>query len=81
MLTGAEMLPLIVGQIAKSDSAEPEDAEIIEDDPADTTGSKSLDEADGAQVSGSTANADGPPADYDIDGDNDLTSSEKKDAT
>ena len=60
--SGAEMLPLIVGQI-EGPSTEPEDAEVIEDgealSPEDDNASAESDE--GTETSLETANADAPP--------------------
>ncbi len=74
MLTGAEMLPLIVGQIESAASKdEVEDAETIDIVPEDSDAGTSESETDKP-----TANADAPPADYALDeGD----AEKKKDAT
>ena len=76
MVTSAEMLPLIVGQISSSDVENLE----ADADALDTVEAIELPDTDGAT---STANADAPPADFVINDDTEDTdeSDRKKDAT
>ena len=74
MLTGAEMLPLIVGQIESAASKEEvEDAETIDVVPQEPDAG-----ADESEAKKPTANADAPPADYELEADD---AEKKKDAT
>lgn len=74
MLTGAEMLPLIVGQIeAPSTEDDAEEAETI-DGIAEVAEAELAD----AVADSATANADGPPADFVVETDE---AEQKKDAT
>ena len=74
MLTGAEMLPLIVGQIESAASKEEvEDAETI--DVVSEEPDAGVDESEAEKP---IANADAPPADYELEADD---AEKKKDAT
>ena len=80
MVTSAEMLPLIVGQIAAPEAEEIiEDAEPVEE-PVEVVDTIELPDTDSNKT---TANADAPPADFVVDdGVVDVDDEErKKDAT
>ena len=76
---GAEMLPLIVGQIegpsedpdpsGGADSVEATDVEILPDDPEGIENIFSGDDSDTADTDLKTANADGPPLDFVVEKD------------
>ena len=83
MVTSAEMLPLIVGQISSSDVENLEaDAEAVEPD-VETVDTVEAIELPDTEEATSTANADAPPADFVLNDDAEDTDEpdRKKDAT